>query len=108
VWFTTKLQVKTIRCQDLELLQTLDFVNSNSDVPYDSTYIAKKDLPAVDADKLFLQVLFTGRIFGKYYCISKSLGMKSGVNAKASHILIGYEGSQVPNQKKKNERGSES
>jgi peptidyl-prolyl cis-trans isomerase D len=42
-------------------------------------------------------------IFGKYYCISKSLGMKSGVNAKASHILIGYEGSQVPNQKKKNE-----
>jgi peptidyl-prolyl cis-trans isomerase D len=47
-------------------------------------------------------------IFGKYYCISKSLGMKSGVNAKASHILIGYEGSQVPNQKKKNERGSES
>jgi peptidyl-prolyl cis-trans isomerase D len=86
----------------------IDFVNSNSDVPYDSTYIAKKDLPAVDADKLFLQVLFTGRIFGKYYCISKSLGMKSGVNAKASHILIGYEGSQVPNQKKKNERGSES
>jgi peptidyl-prolyl cis-trans isomerase D len=45
-----------------------------------------------------------GRIFGKYYCISKSLGMKSGVNAKASHILIGYEGSQVPNQKKKKER----
>jgi peptidyl-prolyl cis-trans isomerase D len=27
--------------------------------------------------------------------------MKSGVNAKASHILIGYEGSQVPNQRKK-------
>jgi hypothetical protein len=65
VWFTTKLQVKTIRCQDLELLQTQFFVNSNSDVPYDSTYIAKKDLPAVDADKLFnlLQVLFMGRIY---------------------------------------------
>jgi peptidyl-prolyl cis-trans isomerase D len=64
VWFTTKLQVKK-RCQDLELLQTIDFVNSNSDVPYDSTYIAKKDLPAVDADKLFnlLQVLFMGRIY---------------------------------------------
>jgi peptidyl-prolyl cis-trans isomerase D len=32
---------------------TIEFVNSNSDVPYDSTYIAKKDLPAVDADLLF-------------------------------------------------------
>jgi peptidyl-prolyl cis-trans isomerase D len=44
---------------------TIDFVNSNSDVPYDSTYIAKKDLPAVDADKLFNlpAVLFMGRIY---------------------------------------------
>jgi peptidyl-prolyl cis-trans isomerase D len=32
--------------------KTIEFVNSNSDVPYD-TYIAKKDLPAVDADQLF-------------------------------------------------------
>jgi peptidyl-prolyl cis-trans isomerase D len=88
VWFTTKLQVKK-RCQDLELLQTIDFVNSNSDVPYDSTYIAKKDLPAVDADKLFnlpAGAVYGPYIFGKYYCISKSLGMKSGVNAKASHF----------------------
>lgn len=83
---------------------TIDFVNSNSDVPYDSTYIAKKDLPAIDADKLFnlpAGAVYGPYIFGKYYCISKSLGMKSGVNAKASHILIGYEGSQVPNQKEK-------
>jgi peptidyl-prolyl cis-trans isomerase D len=41
-------------------------------------------------------------MFGKYYCISKSLGKKLGVNAKASHILISYEGTQVPNQKRKN------
>ena len=83
---------------------TIDFVNSNSDVPYDSTYIAKKDLPAIDADKLFNLApgaVYGPYMFGKYYCISKSLGMKSGVNAKASHILIGYEGSQVPNQKEK-------
>jgi peptidyl-prolyl cis-trans isomerase D len=44
------------------------------------------------------------RIYLENYCISKSLGMKSGVNAKASHILIGYEGSQVPNQKKKEQK----
>ena len=83
---------------------TVEFVNSNSDVPYDSTYIAKKDLPAVDADKLFNLdpgAVYGPYMFGKYYCISKSMGMKSGVNAKASHILIGYEGTQVPNQKEK-------
>ncbi|MFV8322233.1 peptidylprolyl isomerase [Flavobacterium sp. LS2R12] len=83
---------------------TVEFVNSNSDVPYDSTYIAKKDLPAVDADKLFNLApgaVYGPYMFGKYYCISKSMGMKSGVNAKASHILIGYEGTQTPNQKEK-------
>jgi peptidyl-prolyl cis-trans isomerase D len=42
---------------------TIDFVNSNSDVPYDSTYIAK-DLPAVDADKLFN--LPAGAVYGIY------------------------------------------
>ncbi|MFV5702883.1 peptidylprolyl isomerase [Flavobacterium sp. XS2P12] len=83
---------------------TIEFVNSNSDVPYDSTYIAKKDLPAVDADKLFN--LAPGQVygpykFGQYYCVSKSMGMKPGVNAKASHILISYEGTQVPNQKER-------
>ncbi|WPR72547.1 peptidylprolyl isomerase [Flavobacterium sp. NG2] len=81
-----------------------EFVNSNSDIPYDSTYIAKNRLPAVDADKLFN--LAPGEIYGPYvnggyYCISKSFGKKSGVNAKASHILISYEGTQVPNQKEK-------
>ena len=83
---------------------TIDFVNSNSDIPYDSTYIAKKDLPAVDADKLFN--LAPGEVYGpyvvgQYICVSKSLGMKPGVNAKASHILISYDGTQVPNQKEK-------
>ncbi len=31
----------------------VEFVNSNSDIPYDSTYVTKKDLPAIDADKLY-------------------------------------------------------
>lgn len=82
----------------------VDFVNSNSDVPYDSTYVAKKDLPAVDADKLFNLApgaVYGPYIYGNYYCISRSMGMKSGVNAKASHILISYEGTQVPNKKEK-------
>ncbi|PKB17113.1 peptidylprolyl isomerase [Flavobacterium sp. 5] len=82
----------------------VEFVNSNSDVPYDSSYVAKKDLPAVDADKLYNLApgeIYGPYVFGKYYCISKSLGKKAGVNAKASHILISYEGTQVPNKKEK-------
>lgn len=83
---------------------TIEFVNSNSDVPYDSTYIAKKDLPAVDADQLFNLApgeVYGPYVFGKYYAVSKSLGKKLAVNARASHILISYEGAQVPNQKEK-------
>lgn len=79
-----------------------EFVNSNSDVPYDSSYVAKKDLPAVDADALYNLApgqVYGPYIFGNYYCISKSMGKKLGVNAKASHILISYEGTKVPNQK---------
>lgn len=82
----------------------VEFVNSNSDLPYDSTYVAKKDLPAVDADKLYNLApgaIYGPYMFGKYYCISKSMGRKVGVNAKASHILISYEGTQVPNKKEK-------
>ena len=82
----------------------VEFVNSNSDIPYDSSYVAKKDLPAAVAEQLYN--LASGAIFGPYmsgtnYCISKSLGRKTGVNAKASHILISYEGTQVPNKKEK-------
>lgn len=81
-----------------------EFVNANSDVPYDSTYVPKNSLPAVDADKLFslpAGAIYGPYVYGRYYAISKSLGFKAGVNAKASHILIGYEGSQTPNQKEK-------
>ena len=80
------------------------FVNENSDVPYDSTFVAKKDLPAEHADALFATP--QGEIYGPYmrgnmYCISKVMGRKAGANAKASHILISYEGTQVPNKKEK-------
>ncbi len=87
-----------------EAANPVDFVNENSDVPYDSTFVAKKDLPAQFADQLF--ALPAGEVFGPYmngnmYCISKVIGRKAGANAKASHILISYEGTQVPNKKEK-------
>lgn len=81
-----------------------EFVNSNSDVPYDSTYVPKNALPAVDADKLFslpAGAIYGPYVYGKYYAISKSLGFKAGVNAKASHILISYTGAQATPKEKR-------
>jgi peptidyl-prolyl cis-trans isomerase D len=83
---------------------TIEFVNANSDVPYDSSYVAKKDLPAEHAETLFNLPqggIYGPYVYGKYYCISKSMGRKAGANAKASHVLISYEGTQVPNKKEK-------
>ncbi|MES2545110.1 MAG: peptidylprolyl isomerase [Bacteroidota bacterium] len=83
---------------------TIEFVNSNSDIPYDSTYIAKKDLPAQDAEALFnlpYGQVYGPYTFGNYYCVTKSMGRKNGANVKASHILISYEGTQVANKKEK-------
>lgn len=81
-----------------------EFVNANSDIPFDSTYVAKQDLPVQYAEALFN--LPTGAIYGPYinnnnYCISKALGRKAGAKAKASHILISWEGTNVPNKKEK-------
>ena len=84
--------------------KVVEFVNEYSDTPYDSTYVAKKDLPAAVAEQLYN--LPQGQTFGPYmngkmYSVSKSMGKKSGIAAKASHILISYEGTQVPNKKEK-------
>jgi len=77
-----------------------EFVDANSDVKYDSTYVTKNNLPAEFADQLYN--LPTGEVFGPYiyngyYAISKSLGKKAGSSAKASHILVSYAGSKIPN-----------
>ena len=81
-----------------------DFIANNSDKPYDTTYVTKQQLPAQFADALYN--LPTGEIYGpyidgKYYCLSKSMGKKAGAKAKASHILISWEGTKVPNKKEK-------
>ena len=86
------------------VINNAEFVNANSDIPYDSTYVAKKDLPAEHAEKLF--ALAAGELYGPYmnnnhYCISKGLGRKAGAQSKASHILISWEGTKVPNKKEK-------
>lgn len=77
-----------------------EFVDSNSDIKYDSTFVAKKDLPSEYADQLFN--LAKGEIYGPYkfndyYAISKLEERRSGANVKASHILLAYKGSQKAN-----------
>jgi peptidyl-prolyl cis-trans isomerase D len=77
-----------------------EFVNSNSDIPYDSSYVAKSDLPTEHADKLYN--LSAGSIYGPYvfngyYAVSKALGRQGGAKAKASHILLSYKGAMRAN-----------
>ena len=77
----------------------VEFVNANSDIKYDSTYIAKKDLPIDHAEALFNAApgaIYGPYVFGDYYCISKVMAKKAGVNAKASHILLSYKGAAGP------------
>ena len=82
----------------------MQFVSENSDVPFDTTYVTKQDLPAEHSEKLF--GLAIGEVYGpytngKYSCITKSLGKRIGAKTKLSQIVIGWEGSQTPNQKEK-------
>lgn len=77
-----------------------EYVNSNSDTPYDSTFVAKKDLPSEHAEKLFS--LGVGEVYGPYltngnYQVSKLLARQAGATAKASHILLAYKGAMRAN-----------
>ncbi len=65
---------------------TIEFVNSSSDIPYDSTYVSKNDLPAKDAEALFnlgYGQVYGPYMFGNYYCISKGMGRKKWSKSKS-------------------------
>ncbi|WP_445717693.1 peptidylprolyl isomerase [Flavobacterium sp.] len=72
-----------------------EFVNANSDIKFDSTYVAKKDLPLDYQEQLFN--LPVGGVYGPYVfnghqCISRMISKKANASAKASHILLAYKG----------------
>lgn len=72
-----------------------EFVNANSDIKFDSTYVAKKDLPIDHQEALFN--LPVGGVYGPYVfnghqCISRMIARKGNASAKASHILLAYKG----------------
>jgi len=86
-----------------------EFVNQNSDRPYDSTYVTKQNLPAEHADKLFalpIGEIYGPYINGNYYCLSKVMGRKAGDQVKSSHILISWVGAEraAPKEKRTKEQ----
>lgn len=75
-----------------------EFVNEYSDIKFDSTFVAKKNLPVSFADTLF--ALNEGEVFGPYedqgyYKLTRMLAKRPNGSVKASHILISFEGSQA-------------
>ena len=74
------------------------FVNQNSDVPFDSTYYAKEQLPTEHAEKIFatpVGTIYGPYLFNDYYAVSKIVGKKNTAETvDASHILIAYKGAQ--------------
>lgn len=72
-----------------------EFVNKNSDIKFDSTYVTKSQLPVEYQEQLFN--LSSGEVFGPYVfngyqCVSRLVDKKANGSAKASHILLAYEG----------------
>ncbi|CEN51168.1 peptidylprolyl isomerase [Capnocytophaga canimorsus] len=77
-----------------------DFVAKNSQLPYDSLFVGKSQLPVAFADTLF--ALPKGAIYGPYedagyYKISRMIDKQANGSVEASHILIAYQGSQAAN-----------
>lgn len=72
-----------------------DYVNKYSEIKFDSTYVAKKDINPQFAEQVY--ALASGQVFGPYtdngYSkLTRVAGRKSGATAKVSHILIAYKG----------------
>lgn len=75
-----------------QVADVADFVNQNSEMPYDTIFYPKERLPVEFAEQLFN--LPVGGVFGPYidngyYKISRM--MKKGGSVTASHILIGFQ-----------------
>lgn len=72
-----------------------DFVARNSEMPYDTTYVTKANLPVEFAEQIYN--LPNGEVFGPYldngyYKLTKMINKKANATVDASHILIGWKG----------------
>ena len=74
-----------------------EFVNSNSEIKFDSLYLPKGSLASDQANMLFnlnKNQIYGPYLDGEYFKISRMLDKKKGGSVRASHILITYEGAQ--------------
>ncbi|MET1258958.1 peptidylprolyl isomerase [Flagellimonas sp. DF-77] len=76
------------------------FLDRNSDQKFDTIFKAKKDLPAIAADSLM--ALSIGQVYGPYrdgdfFKVSRMMARRPNGTAKASHILVVYEGATRAN-----------
>ncbi|HSP11461.1 MAG TPA: peptidylprolyl isomerase [Salegentibacter sp.] len=88
------------------------FVGANSDLPYEDRYFFRNELPADFRDDLFN--LEVGESFGPYehdgyFKISKVVDARQiADSAKASHILVSYQGLQfAPNETRSKEEAEQ-
>jgi peptidyl-prolyl cis-trans isomerase D len=81
------------------VVNVADFVNANSEVPFDSAYITKAQLPLEYQEQL--TNLAVGEVFGPYdfngySVLSRKLAAKKAASAKVSHILISFADANSP------------
>ncbi|WP_459211566.1 peptidylprolyl isomerase [Aquimarina rhabdastrellae] len=83
------------------------FVNANSDIKFNDNFVFKNGLPKVAADTIYaLPVGSTYGPFkdGKYYKVTKVVAERQMADsAKASHILISWEGLNTAGETKRTE-----
>jgi peptidyl-prolyl cis-trans isomerase D len=87
--------MKSIFDEITDKTELLEYVNANSDIAYDSTFVTKSTLPAEHADAIYN--LAPGTSFGPYefnnhLVVSRMESRKSGAKVRASHILISWDG----------------
>lgn len=72
-----------------------DFVNVNSEIKYDTTFVTKAQLPVEFAQQI--TALAPGQVYGPYnnngyYTITRMMAKKPGASTKVIHVLVAYKG----------------
>lgn len=74
-----------------------EFVNLNSEIKYDTTFVTKAQLPVEFAQQI--SSLPVGGVFGPYnnngyYTVTRMMAKKAGESTKVAHVLVAYKGAE--------------
>jgi peptidyl-prolyl cis-trans isomerase D len=72
-----------------------EFINANSAIRFDTTYVTKKQLALEHAEQIYN--LAPGQVYGPYidngyYKLTRVIKRKSGANSNVTHVLVAYKG----------------